>query len=158
RLVRPEWADKLTFSRIEAVREEISRAIPAYAGIQNLNKPGHNFQYGGSTLCAGWRFPTPDGKAHFKPVKLPHATPPGGTFRVVTRRGKQFNSMVHADTDPNNAAPRNAVLMSPEDAQRLGLVSGDAVELRNDFGIYQGNLMLAPVARGTLEIYWPEGN
>jgi molybdopterin-dependent oxidoreductase alpha subunit len=158
RLVRPEWADKLTFDRIEAVREEIGRVIPAYAGIQTLNKPGHNFQYGGSMLCAGWRFPTPDGKAHFKPVKLPQATTSAGTFRVVTRRGKQFNSMVHEDTDPNNAASRNAVLISPEDAKRLGLGSGDAVELKNDFGTYHGNVMLAPLAPGTLEIHWPEGN
>jgi molybdopterin-dependent oxidoreductase alpha subunit len=158
RLVRPEWADKLTFDRIDAVREEIGRVIPTYAGIQNLNKPGHNFQYGGSMLCAGWRFPTPDGKAHFKPVKLPHVIPPAGTFRVVTRRGKQFNSMVHEDTDPSNAASRNAVLISPEDAKRLGLGSGDPVELKNDFGTYHGNVMLAPVATGTLEIHWPEGN
>jgi molybdopterin-dependent oxidoreductase alpha subunit len=158
RRVRPEWTDKLTFARIEAVREEIGRVIPGYAGIQNLNKPGHNFQYGGSMLCAGWRFPTPDGKAHFKPVKPPPPTPHTGTFRVVTRRGKQFNSMVHEDTDPNNAAPRNAILMSFEDAKRLGLVSGDAVELRNDFGVYRGNVMPASVANGTLEIHWPEGN
>ena len=158
RRVRPEWADKLKFIRTEAIREEIGRVIPAYAGIEALNKPGHNFQYGGSMLCAGWRFPTSDGKAHFKPVKLPHATRPAGTFRVVTRRGKQFNSMVHEDTDPNNAAPRNAVLMSAEDAKRLGLRSGDAVELKNDFGTYHGNVMLAPLAPGTLEIHWPEGN
>jgi len=158
RRVRPEWADKLKFIRTEAIREEIGRVIPAYAGIEALNKPGHNFQYGGSMLCAGWRFPTSDGKAHFKPVKLPHATRPAGTFRVVTRRGKQFNSMVHEDTDPNNAAPRNAVLMSAEDAKRLGLRSGDAVELKNDFGTYHGKVKLAPVATGTLEIHWPEGN
>jgi molybdopterin-dependent oxidoreductase alpha subunit len=158
RLVRPEWADKLTFDRIHAVREEIGRVIPSYAGIQNLNKPGHSFQYGGSMLCAGWRFPTPDGKAHFKPVKLPQAATPAGTFRVVTRRGKQFNSMVHEDTDANNAAPRNAILINPEDAKRLGLGSGDAVELKNDFGTYHGNVMPAPLAPGTLEIHWPEGN
>jgi len=158
RLVRPEWADKLTFDRIDAVREEIGRVIPTYAGIQNLNKPGHNFQYGGSMLCAGWRFPTPDGKAHFKAVELPQATTPAGTFRVITRRGKQFNSIVHEDTDPNNAAPRNAILINPEDAKRLGLGSGDAVELKNGFGIYYGNVMMAPLAPGTLAIHWPEGN
>jgi anaerobic selenocysteine-containing dehydrogenase len=158
RRVRPEWSEKLTFARIEAVREEISRVIPFYAGIQNLNKPGDNFQYGGSMLCAGWRFPTPDGKAHFKSVNPPHPASHTRTFRVVTRRGKQFNSMVHEDTDPNNAAPRNAILMSSEDAKRLALVSGDPIELKNDFGIYRGNVMLASVANGTLEIYWPEGN
>ena len=28
-------------------------------------------QYGGPLLCEGWRFPTPDGKAHFAVVPLP---------------------------------------------------------------------------------------
>ena len=158
RLVCPQRAVKLTFTGTSAVREEIGRVIPAYAGIQSLNKPGHNFQYGGPTLCAGWKFPTPDGKAHFKPVQLRQPTPVGGAFRVVTRRGKQFNSMVYGDTDSNNAAPRNAVLMSPEDAKFLGLRSGDAVKLKNRFGIYYGKVMLDSVANGTLEIYWPEGN
>src|SRR5215469_3313184 len=158
RRVRPEWTDKLTFAQTEAIREEIGRVIPTYAGIQNLNKPGHNFQYGGSLLCAGWRFPTPDGKAHFKPVSLPHVRASAGTFRVVTRRGKQFNSMVHEDIDPNNAARRDAILMSPEDAKRLGLGSGDAVEVKNNFGTYRGNITLAPMTTGTLQIHWPEGN
>jgi anaerobic selenocysteine-containing dehydrogenase len=158
RRVRPEWTDKLTFAQTQAIREEIGRVIPSYAGIQNLNKPGHNFQCGGSMLCARWRFPTPDGKAHFKPVRLTHVAASAGTFRVVTRRGKQFNSMVHEDIDPSNAAPRDAILMSPEDAKRLSLGSGDAVELKNNFGTYRGKIVLAPVTTGALEIHWPEGN
>ena len=109
-------------------------------------------------LCTGWRFPTPDGKAHFKPVSLPHVAASAGTFRVVTRRGKQFNSMVHEDIDPNNAAARDAILMSPEDAKRLGHGSGDTVELKNNFGTYRGHIILAPVRTGTLAIHWPEGN
>jgi len=48
--------------------------------------------------------------------------------------------------------------MSPEDAKRLGLGSGDAVELKNNFGTYRGNIMLAPVTTATLQIHWPEGN
>jgi molybdopterin-dependent oxidoreductase alpha subunit len=158
RRVRPEWTDKLTFTSTKAIRQEIARAIPAYEGIQNLNKQGDNFQCGGPELCTDWKFATADGKAHFKAVRLPQFTAPAGSFRVVTRRGKQFNSMVHEDTDPNNAAPRDAVLMSPEDAQRLNLASGDTVELKNDFGTYHGKVILAPIATGTLEIHWPEGN
>jgi len=66
--------------------------------------------------------------------------------------------MVHEDIDPNNAASRDAILISPEDAKRLGLGSGDVVELKNDFGNYPGKIILAPVTTGTLAIYWPEGN
>jgi anaerobic selenocysteine-containing dehydrogenase len=123
-----------------------------------MKKQGDNFQYGGPMLCAGSKFPTPDGKAHFKAVKLPQIATPAGAFRVITRRGKQFNSMVQEDTDPSNAAPRDAVLTSAEDATRLGLGAGDAVELENDFGTYHGIVVLAPVRPGTLEVHWPEGN
>lgn len=158
RRVRPEWADKLTFARTEAIREEIARMIPFYQGIQDLKKRGDSFQYGGPMLCAGRKFSTGDGKAHFKAVDLPQIEVPAGAFRVVTRRGKQFNSMVHEDIDAGTAATRDAVMMSPQDARRLGLTSGERVRLRNDFGAYDGKVLLAPVTTGTLEVHWPEGN
>jgi molybdopterin-dependent oxidoreductase alpha subunit len=158
RRVRPEWADKLTFAGTEAIREEIARMIPSYQGIQDLKKRGDSFQYGGPMLCAGWKFSTGDGKAHFKAVKLPQVEVPAGAFRVVTRRGKQFNSMVHEDIDASTAATRDSVLINPDDAGRMGLVSGDQVRLHNDFGTYRGRVLLAPVTAGTLEVHWPEGN
>jgi len=158
RRVRPEWADKLTFRGTEAIREEIAQMIPSYDGIQNLKKRGDSFQCGGPMLCAGWKFSTADGKAHFKAVGLPQIEVPTGAFRVVTRRGKQFNSMVHEDIDASTAATRDGVLINPDDAGRMGLVSGDEVRLHNDFGTYRGRVLLAPVTAGTLEVHWPEGN
>jgi molybdopterin-dependent oxidoreductase alpha subunit len=158
RRARTEFADKLHFAGTEAIREEIARVIPFYQGIQNLKKQGDSFQYGGPMLCAGWNFSTADGKAHFKAVNLPRLETPGGAFRVVTRRGKQFNSVVHEDLDLSTAAPRNGVIMNQEDAQRLGFKSGDRVRLQNDFGTYDGKVVIAPVASGTLEVHWPEGN
>ena len=158
RRVRPEWAEKLTFAGTEAVREEIARMIPIYDGIQQLKKKGDSFQYGGQMLCAGQKFSTADGKAHFKVVNLPQIKVAAGAFRVVTRRGKQFNSMVHEDLDASTTAPRDGVLINPDDAGRMGLASGDPIQLHNDFGTYRGKVLLAPVTSGTLEVHWPEGN
>ena len=158
RRVKPELANKLAFTGTAAIREEIPRAIPFYEGIQNLKKKGDNFQYSGPLLCAGSKFSTPDGKAHFKAVSLPKQSVPSDAFRVVTRRGKQFNSNVHEDFDASNATTRDAVLMSPEDADRLELGQGEAVVLRNSFGAFAGRVFLAPVKAGTLEVHWPEGN
>jgi anaerobic selenocysteine-containing dehydrogenase len=79
-------------------------------------------------------------------------------FLVVTRRGKQFNSMVQADIDPTNLAPRDGILMNPEDMGRLGMRAGQAVELVNEHGVFRGRVFPAPVAPGTLQVYWPEGN
>ena len=158
RRAKPELEGQLTFKDTTAIREEIGKTISYYNGIQNLKKKGDNFQYGGPTLCANWKFPTPDGKAHFKAVTPPQIAIRADAFRVVTRRGRQFNSMVHEDMDANTAAPRDAVFISPDDARRLHLISGDPVCLRNDFGAYAATVLIAPVAVGTLEIHWPEGN
>ena len=158
RLAKPELAGQLNFANTEAMRAEIAAAIPAYNGIQTLRKKGDSFQIGGAALCANWTFGTPDGKAHFKPVTPPEIEVPAGAFRVVTRRGKQFNSMVHEDIDANTAAARNAVMMNPDDARGLHVSNGDRVRLRNDFGAYQGEVLIADVSAGTIEIHWPEGN
>jgi formylmethanofuran dehydrogenase subunit D len=32
------------------------------------------------------------------------------------------------------------------------------VRLHNDFGTYEGKVLVAPVTTGTLEVHWPEGN
>jgi molybdopterin-dependent oxidoreductase alpha subunit len=158
RLAKPELAGRLNFANTEAMRAEIAAAIPAYNGIQTLKKKGDSFQCGGAALCANWTFATPDGKAHFKPVTPPKIEVPAGAFRVVTRRGRQFNSMVHEDIDASTTATRDAIMMNPDDARNLHLKTGDRACLRNDFGVYAGEVLVADVAAGTIEVHWPEGN
>ena len=60
--------------------------------------------------------------------------------------------------DPLNGAARDAVLMNPDDAASLHLMNGDRVALVNSLGRYEGRVFLAPIARGNLQIHWPEGN
>jgi molybdopterin-dependent oxidoreductase alpha subunit len=158
RRVRPVLADRLTFAGTAAVREEIARAVPLYDGIQRLEKAGDQVQYGGPMLCAGWVFPTPDGRAHFAPVVPRRVEVPEGMFLVATRRGKQFNSMVHERRDAITGAGRDAVFVSGEDAARLGLREGDPVVVRSATGELRGRAHLAPVQPGTLQVHWPEGN
>src|SRR5260370_38498495 len=66
--------------------------------------------------------------------------------------------MVHEDIDTSTAATRDAVIMNPDDARILHLKTGDRVCLRNDFGVYAGEGLVADVAAGTIEVHWPEGN
>ena len=64
--VDPPRADAARLRRAApAIRDEIARVVPFYDGIQHLRAAGDSFQYGGPHLCAGGRFPTADGKAHF---------------------------------------------------------------------------------------------
>lgn len=140
------------------IREEIARVVPFYDGIQRLKAAGDSFQYGGPHLCAGGRFPTADGKAHFHAVPLPALDRPAGVFEVSTRRGKQFNTLVFAEVDPLTGAPRDAIFMNPDDAARLRLRGGDRVALVSDAGRFEGRVFLAPIAPGNLQVHWPEGN
>lgn len=158
RCVRPNLASNLHFNGTPAIRQEIAQVIPQYAGIQHLQQAGDQFQYGGSHLCFGWNFPTPDGKAHFANLSAAQKELPEGCFLVTTRRGKQFNSMVQERKDAITGAVREAVLISREDAQQLGLQEGDAVILKNGLGEFRGKIYTAPVKPGNLQIHWPEGN
>jgi len=154
--VRPERAPQVRFAGTAEIREEIARAVPFYDGIQRLRREGDSFQYGGRQLRAS-------GMAIFSPPALRgESRPEGGEggpgFRLSTRRGKQFNSMVQAETDPLTGAARDAVLVNPGDAQRLGLAEGASVLLRSATGELRGRLRLAPVKPGNIQVHWPEGN
>lgn len=154
----PEKAHLLGCRTGWEMREEIARVVPFYEGIQTLRKTGDAIQYGGPHLCAGWKFPTADGKAHFRPVPLPDLERAEGEFELSTRRGKQFNSLIYAEVDPLNGATRDAVFMSPGDAAELRLMQNDRILLHNGFGRMEGRVFLAPIAPGNLQVHWPEGN
>jgi len=153
-----ERAEPLGCETAGDIRAEIARVIPSYDGIQNLKHAGDAFQYGGPHLCATGRFATADGKAHFRAVALPRLERGNGTFYLSTRRGKQFNTLIYDETDPLTGASRDAVLMNPDDAASLHLTNCDRVALRNDQGRLEGRVFLAPLARGNLQVHWPEGN
>ncbi|MCG5218321.1 FdhF/YdeP family oxidoreductase [Streptosporangium sp. KLBMP 9127] len=156
---RPALADRIRYTGTAEIREDIERAVPFYEGIAGLSRFGDNVQYGGRHLCPGGRFPTSDGHGHFAPVALPVLERSDGSFMVATRRGKQFNSMVHERRDGFNGATREAVLISPYDADRLSLPDGALVELAGAAGrVFRGRVLRAPLVPGNLQVHWPEGN
>ncbi len=154
----PERAHLLKCETGQSIREEISHVVPFYYGIQRLKTTGDAFQYGGPHLCADGKFPTADGKAHFRPVALPNLERAPGEFEVSTRRGKQFNTLIYAEVDPLTGAARDAVFMNPDDAATLRLRNSDRVTLVNQHGRYEARIFLAPIARGNLQVHWPEAN
>jgi len=48
--------------------------------------------------------------------------------------------------------------MNPDDAAALHLANHDRVALVNDLGRFEGRVFLAPIARGNLQVHWPEAN
>jgi molybdopterin-dependent oxidoreductase alpha subunit len=96
----PERKHLVGLTDAAAIREEISRAIPLYQGIEKLKAKGDQMQWGGRMLYSDGRFATPDGKAHFAAVTPRPPVADADRFAVSTRRGKQFNSMVQREIDP----------------------------------------------------------
>jgi molybdopterin-dependent oxidoreductase alpha subunit len=156
--VYPDRAAQLKCETGQAIREEIAQVVPFYYGIQRLAKTGDAYQYGGPHLCGPGKFQTADGKAHFRAVALPNLARPEGAFEVSTRRGKQFNTLIYDEIDPITGAARDAVFINPEDAAMLHLSNRDRIALVNDLGRLEGRVFFAPIARGNLQVHWPEGN
>ncbi len=169
----PERAALLGAESGPGIRSEIARVVPFYAGCESLTKTGDAIQWGGERLCDDGQFATPDGKAHFKVVAVPQAAvlndqPRGGghsalvigrsQFMLSTRRGKQFNTLIYDEIDPLTGAPRDAIFIAPEDVAELHLARGDRVTLANGTGNFTGTVFPAPIARGNLQVHWPEGN
>jgi molybdopterin-dependent oxidoreductase alpha subunit len=152
----PERATQIRFRDAAAIREEIARTTPAYAGIEQLANKGDHVQWGGRILCRDGVFPTPDGRARFSAVAPPERALPPGKFLLSTRRGKQFNSMIHRDKDPLTGARREDVLIAAEDAKRLGVSSGDPVILRSEVGEFRGKARVSPMRPGNVQVHWPE--
>lgn len=156
--VRPERAGSVRFASSAAIREEIARTVPLYAGIERLQRQGDSVQWGGPRLFADGRFHTADGKARFSAVTPPERRATDGQLYVSTRRGKQFNSMVQHAVDPLTGAARDDVLISAEDAARLQIASGDRIRLTSAVGRFEGRARIDAIKAGNLEVHWPEGN
>jgi molybdopterin-dependent oxidoreductase alpha subunit len=162
---KPGSADLIHFEDAQAIRSEIARVVPAYDGIQHLKRAGDQVQWGGERLCEVRgdngeitpAFPTGDGLAKFSTIEIEQMAK-DGRLRLSTRRGKQFNSIVHEQRDPLNGAQRDDILISQADAQRLGLKDGDAVVMRSESGKLHGTCRIAPIAPGNVQTHWPEGN
>ncbi len=157
--VHPEKRDKIIFPDAQAIRDEISKAVPTYAGIENLRKQGDQMQYGGRFLYKDGQFKTPDGKGHFTALTPPELNLPPGKFILSTRRGKQFNSLIYSKKDNLNAAGRDAILLSAEDAAALHLEEGAPVLVKSDNGQHmQCRVHIANIQPRSVQAYWPECN
>ena len=158
RRVDPEHAALVNFSSAAEIRQEIADTIPAYDGIQRFSQTGDQLQWGGERLCEGWKFPTPDGRAHFVAATPRELDLQPGQFLLATRRGKQFNTMVWKQRDPLTGADRDAVFMSAADAERLGLDDGAPVTVRSETGHLDARIKVSPIREGNVQVFFPEAN
>jgi molybdopterin-dependent oxidoreductase alpha subunit len=156
--VDPERAHLIAAPSGQAIREEIARVVPLYAGIETLRRTGDQVQWGGARLCDGWVFPTPDGRARFAPVAPPELRVPEGRMVLSTRRGRQFNSMIFRERDPLTGAGRDALFISPEDAARIGVGEGAPLVVRSETGEVRARAHVAAIRAGNVQMFFPECN
>lgn len=157
--VHPERRDRITFANAQAIRDEIARANPTYAGIETLRKAGDQVQYGGRILYRDGVFKTPDAKGHFSALTPPELELPAGKFALSTRRGKQFNSLIHAKKDTMTGASRDNLLLAKEDAAALGVRDGDRVLVRSDNGAsMEFRVRIDRIKPRNVQAFWPECN
>ncbi len=83
---------------------------------------------------------------------------PEGFFLLTTRRGRQFNSILLGPNDPLTGARRDDIIMSQEDAERLGFHNGDSITVRNRVGEFRGQVKIDRIKPGCLQAHWPEVN
>lgn len=157
--VYPERKQQIIFPDAQAIRTEIARVVPFYAGIENLQKAGDQIQYGGRILYQDGQFTTPDGKGHFSALEPPELHLPAGRFILATRRGKQFNSLIHAQKDPGTGSKRDNLLISAEDAQALQVRNGDRVLVKSDNGAtMECRIRIERMLPRNVQAFWPECN
>lgn len=156
--VKPEESHLIDFQSGQQIRDEIAKANPQYDGVQHLKKAGDVYQYGGAWLCEGGVCPTPDGRGNLITMDIPDNNKKAGEFKLLMRRGKQFNAMIYGDQDAFNNMGRYDVLVSETDARREGLEDGEAVVLYNKNGVFQGFVKYAAIKDGNIGVQFPEGN
>ena len=160
RHVMPNGELLFPYENPQSVRDEMSRVMPMYQGIEKLQKEGDHLQWGGPYLHKAGHFTgMPNGRALFSVLNPPDRRASAGKFYLATRRGKQFNSMTFGLTDRlMGAKSRDLIFISPEDAQQLEVTDGTRVVARSNTGEMNAVIQIAPVKSGTLQAYWPEAN
>lgn len=141
------------------LREEIGKVVPGYGAMSEIDKTKEEFQIDGRTFHEP-RFATPEGKAKFHVTPLPTFRVQENEFRLMTLRSEgQFNSVVYEEEDLYRGnTRRDVVMLSEDDAKRLGLIEGDRVLVTTETGSLEVSAAIADIRPGNLAMYYPEAN
>lgn len=151
-----DWA---ALSSHRELRAAMAATVPGYDGISEIEGKGGEFHVRGRTFHEP-RFETADGRARFRVTPIPDFEPGNGEFRLMTLRSEgQFNTVVYEEEDLYRGnTRRDVVMMSPADADRLGLNEGDAVRVATDTGELEVVVAIVDIRAGNLAMYYPEAN
>ncbi len=153
---RFDWPSLRSHRRL---REEMAKVVPGFQQIATIDRTRLEFQIAGRTFPEP-RFPTPTGRAAFHVTPLPDFDPAAGAFRLMTIRSEgQFNTVVYDEEDIYRGTKhRNVVMMSAEDAARLGVAEDARVVVETETGKMEVQVAIIDIRPGNLAMYYPEAN
>lgn len=141
------------------LRARMAETVPGLEGLATIDDGAGEFTIPGRVLHAP-RFATPTGRAAFHVPRAPETKLAAGELMLMTLRSEgQFNTVVYEDEDLYRGnTRRDVVMMSSEDAQRLGVSEGDPVVVETSAGSLNVTAAIAPIRAGNLAMYYPEAN
>ncbi len=143
------------------IRHLIGEVIPGFEKLKEIDKSGKEFHIDGRILHTP-QFPSSNGKANFKVCPIPAVRKNSqNSFTLMTVRSEgQFNTVVYDTKDRyRGISSRNVVLMNQNDMDRLGLLEGNKVTVRNETGKMANQKATAyPIKEGNIIMYYPESN
>lgn len=152
-----DWSSMKQYGRI---REAISKVIPGYEPIGEIDTTKKEFQITGRTFHEP-HFKTNTGRARFHAVDLPALAGGNGHLRLMTVRSEgQFNTVVYEDEDIYRGQDRrDVIMMNKEDIERMGLVLDQPVTVKSDTGALGKILVrVCDIPPGNAVMYYPEAN
>jgi len=143
------------------IRTAISKTIPGFEAIANIEEDHGEFQIAGRTFHQP-KFATPSGKAVLHCHKLPELQGGDQSLRLMTVRSEgQFNTVVYEQQDIYRGQERrDVVLIHSDDVQRLGLVHDQIVTIQSETGELDNIRVRAydDIRQGNALMYFPEAN
>jgi len=152
-----KWSEMEQTSRI---REMISKVVPGYEAIGQIDQTKKEFQIAGRTFHEP-QFATADGRATLHVHEMPALRPDDRLHLMTVRSEGQFNTVVYEDYDLYRGVDRrDVVLLHPDDLQRLGLQKNQKVSVRSDTGTLNDVLVyeFPGIKAGNALMYYPEAN
>lgn len=149
----------LSLKSHQTLRERMSAVVPGMEPLKEIGINKQEFHIQGRTFHQP-QFSTPDGKGHFHVTPLPPLPNDPDTFLLMTIRSEgQFNSVVYEEEDLYRGNKRRDVVMiSQQDAQRLGYDEGDPVYVQTELGQMKVLISITDISTGSLAMYYPEAN
>ncbi|MEM9257545.1 MAG: FdhF/YdeP family oxidoreductase [Pseudomonadota bacterium] len=160
RLLKDRRLDFGQFENHDTVRETIARTVPGLEALKDISVARREFHVKGRILHRP-EFASANGRASFRVHPLPHTRKSEYPFLLASVRSEgQFNSIIYEDSDSYRFdAPRDSLLMCPEDIARLNLSPGDRVDVSSETGTLRSvELRAYDLPPGNVLAYYPEAN